>query len=89
MVAALEDSTASAANQQLQDMLNNAITDPDKFRNLSMRVKTSHVGKNCIQKSKHTEHTLRIDANVFWHVLLVIHKVVLPYLFSNRSYLMY
>lgn len=52
MVAALEDSTAAAANQQLQDMLNNAITDPDKFRNLSMRVKASHVGKNCIQKKK-------------------------------------
>lgn len=46
MVSVLEDSTAAAANQQLQDMLNNAITDPDKFRNLSIRVKVSHVGKN-------------------------------------------
>ena len=46
MVSALEDSTAAAANQQLQDMLNNAITDPDKFRNLSITVKVPHVGKN-------------------------------------------
>lgn len=46
MVAALEDSTAAAAHRQVQDMLNNAITDPDKFRNLSLRTKASHVGKN-------------------------------------------
>lgn len=46
MVAALEDSTAAAAQRQVQDMLNNAITDPDKFRNLSLRTKASHVGKN-------------------------------------------
>ena len=45
MVSVLEDSTAAAANQQLQDMLNNAITDPDKFRNLSITVKVPHVGK--------------------------------------------
>lgn len=45
MVSVLEDSTAAAANQQLQDMLNNAITDPDKFRNLSITVKAPHVGK--------------------------------------------
>ncbi|XP_020609112.1 uncharacterized protein LOC110047687 [Orbicella faveolata] len=43
MVSVLEDSTAAAANQQLQDMLNNAITDPDKFRNLSITVKVPHV----------------------------------------------
>jgi len=46
MVSVLEDSTAAAANRQLQDMLNNAITDPDKFRNLSITVKAPHVGKN-------------------------------------------
>jgi len=46
MVSLLEESTAVAANQQLQDMLSNAITDPDKFRNLSITVKVSHVGKN-------------------------------------------
>ena len=46
MVSVLEDSTAAAANQQLQDMLNNAITDPDKFRNLSITVTVPHVGKN-------------------------------------------
>ena len=45
MVSVLEDSTAAAANKQLQDMLNNAITDPDKFRNLSITVKAPHVGK--------------------------------------------
>ena len=45
MVSVLEDSTAAAANQQLQDMLNNAITDPDKFRNLSITVKAPYVGK--------------------------------------------
>ena len=46
MVSLLEESTAVAANKQLQDMLSNAITDPDKFRNLSITVKVSHVGKN-------------------------------------------
>lgn len=45
MVSVLEDSTAAAANQQLQDMLNNAITDPDRFHNLSITVKAPHVGK--------------------------------------------
>lgn len=46
MVSVLEESTAVAADQQLQDMLSNAITDPEKFRNLSITVKVSHVGKN-------------------------------------------
>ena len=44
-MSVLEDSTAAAANHQLQDMLDNAITDPDKFRNLSITVKAPHVGK--------------------------------------------
>ena len=46
MVAALEDSIATAAHQQVQDMLNNAIVDPEKFRNLSLRTKAPNVGKD-------------------------------------------
>ena len=65
-MAALEDSTTVAANQQLQDMLNNAITDPDKFRNLTMRVKTPHVGKNCIPETK---HTLALIMSVFHNIM--------------------
>lgn len=73
MVSVLEDSTAAAANQQLQDMLNNAITDPDKFRNLSIRVKVSHVGKNIneisleqclIQRSFFDIHEKKREKNV-------------------------
>lgn len=46
MVKALEDTTEAVARRQLQDMLNNAITEPDKFHNLGLRIKSSNVGKN-------------------------------------------
>lgn len=49
MLKALEDTTEVIAQQQLQDMLNNAITDPNKFHNLGLKTKSSNVGKNiCI-----------------------------------------
>ena len=50
MVAALEESVTAVAYQQVQDMLNNAITDPEKFHNLSLRTKSPTVGKNLIIK---------------------------------------
>lgn len=50
MVAALEESVTAVAYQQVQDMLNNAITDPEKFHNLSLRTKSPNVGKNLIIK---------------------------------------
>lgn len=43
MVAALEESVTAVAYQQVQDMLNNAITDPEKFHNLSLRTKSPNV----------------------------------------------
>ena len=46
MVKALEDTIEIIAQQQLQDMSNNAITDPNKFHNLGLRTKSSNVGKN-------------------------------------------
>ena len=46
MLKALEDAVKIVAYQQLQDMLNNAITDPDKFHSLGLRTKSSNVGKN-------------------------------------------
>ena len=46
MVKALEDTTEVIAQQQLQDMLNNAITDPNKFNNLGLKTKSSNVGKD-------------------------------------------
>lgn len=63
MVSVLEDSTAAAANQQLQDMLNNAITDPEKFRNLSITVKAPHVGKkvNEVSIAQHLSQTSLFD----------------------------
>ena len=46
MVQALENTAEVVAHQQLQDMSNNAITDPDKFHSLGLRTKTSNVGEN-------------------------------------------
>lgn len=46
MMQALENTAEVVAHQQLQDMSNNAITDPDKFHSLGLRTKTSNVGEN-------------------------------------------
>ena len=94
MVSLLEESTAVAANQQLQDMLSNAITDPDKFRNLSITVKVSNVGKNnnkvslarighsLISKKKRTK--LTFTSNVFWQIFSQNKKVVISSRFMLR-----
>ena len=46
MMKALEGTTEAVAHQQLRDMLNNAITDPDKFHNLSLKAKYPNVGND-------------------------------------------
>ena len=46
MMKALEGTTEAVAHQQLRDMLNNAITDPHKFHNLSLKAKYPNVGND-------------------------------------------
>lgn len=44
MIKALEDTTETLANKQLQDMWNNAIIDPEKFHDLGLKTKSINVG---------------------------------------------
>lgn len=46
MMKALEDTTEVVAHQQLRDMLNNAINEPDKFHKLSLTAKYPNVGND-------------------------------------------